>query len=129
MRREGLRWNIAELPPLRNQRLRAILRSTDSCLDLSHSASNMPGGGGSNKATANERKYPYIAELPASVGGLDVALGRRIIQFHKIRHVQPRHGRTIPKEGRFYYRWCFSDLQTAHAFIEEFDGWLHKPNR
>ena len=83
--------------------------------------------GGSSKATANERKYPYIAELPASVRGLDVELNRRVVQFHKIRHVQLRHGRTIPKEGRFYYRWCFSDLQMARAFIEQFGGSLYEP--
>ena len=68
--------------------------------------------------------YPYIAELPASTRGLDVALNRRIVQFHKTRQVQPRHGRTILKEGRSYYRWCFSDLQMAHAFIEQFGGSL-----
>jgi hypothetical protein len=77
----------------------------------------------------NEGKYPYIAELPASVGGLDVALSRQVIQFHKTRHVQLRHGGTILKEGRFYYRWCFSDLQMAHAFIEEFGGLLYESNR
>ena len=83
--------------------------------------------GSSYKAVANERTYPYIAELPASTRGLDVALGRRIIQFHKTRHVQPRHGRTILKERQFYYRWCFSDLQMAHAFIEQFGGSLYEP--
>jgi hypothetical protein len=66
--------------------------------------------------------YPCIVELPASTRGLDVALSRRIIQFHKTQHVQPRHGRSI-----FYYRWCFSDLQMAHAFIEQFGGSLYEP--
>jgi hypothetical protein len=84
--------------------------------------------GSSYKAVTNERNYPYIAELPAGVPGLDVALNRRIVQFHKTRHVEPRHGRTIPKEGRLYYRWCFSDLRTAHAFIEQFGGSLYEPN-
>ena len=87
----------------------------------------MPRGstrGSSYKAVGNERKYPYIAELLATVRGLDVALNRRIVQFHKTRQVQPRHGRTILKEGRSYYRWCFSDLQMAHAFIEQFGGSL-----
>jgi hypothetical protein len=89
----------------------------------------MPRGGGS-KALTNERKYPYIAELPASVGGLDVALSCRIIQFHKTRHFQPRHGRTMLREGQFYYRWCFPDLQMAHAFSEHFAGSLYEhPNR
>jgi hypothetical protein len=83
--------------------------------------------GSSYKTLTNERKYPYIVELPASLGGLDVALNRRIVQFHKTQHVQPRHGRTIPKEGRFYYRWCFSDLQMARAFVEQFGGSLLEP--
>jgi len=84
--------------------------------------------GSSYKAVGNETKFPYIAELPASMRGLDVALSRRIIQFHKTRHVQPRHGRTILKEGQFYYRWCFPDLQIAHEFIEQFGGSLYEPN-
>ena len=89
----------------------------------------MPSVGSSYKTVRNERKYPYIAELPASVrAGLDVALSRQIIQFHKTRHVQPRHGRIILKEGRCYYRWCFSDLKTAHAFIEQFGGLLCEPD-
>jgi hypothetical protein len=83
--------------------------------------------GSSYKARRNETKYPYIAELPASMRGLDVALSRRIIQFHKTRYVQPRHGRTILKEGQFYYRWCFPDLQIAHEFIEQFGGSLLRP--
>jgi hypothetical protein len=85
--------------------------------------------GSSYKAVTNERMYPFIAELPASTRGLDVGLGRRIIQFHKTRHVQPRHGRSILKEDQFYYRWCFSDLQMANAFIEQFGGLLYRPNR
>jgi hypothetical protein len=81
----------------------------------------------SYKARRNETKYPYIAELPASMRGLDVALSRRIFQFLRTRHVQPRHGRTVLKKGQFYYRWCFSDLPTARAFIEEFGGSLLEP--
>jgi hypothetical protein len=53
---------------------------------------------------------------------LDVALGRRIIEFHNSRHIQPRHGRRIVRQGQIYYRWCFSDLASARAFIEEFGG-------
>jgi hypothetical protein len=78
--------------------------------------------GGSSRALTNERKYPYIVELPVSVGGLDIAVSRRIIEFHKTQHVQPRHGRTILKERQTYYRWCFSDLTTGHAFVEQFGG-------
>jgi hypothetical protein len=80
--------------------------------------------GGRYKARTNESRYPYFVELPGSVRSLDAALNRRIIQFHKTRTLQPRHGRTIEKKDHFYYRWCFSDLPTAHAFIEEFGGLL-----
>jgi hypothetical protein len=85
--------------------------------------------GSSYKAVRNETKYPYVVELPASVGGLDVALSRRIFQFHKTRHVQPRHGRTIETKRQHYYRWSFSDLQMAHESIKQFGGSLYEPNR
>jgi hypothetical protein len=78
------------------------------------------GGGG--RALANERKYPHVVELPASAGGLDVELSRRIIEFHNVRHVQPRHGRIISKKRQTYYRWCFSDVRNARAFAEQFGG-------
>jgi hypothetical protein len=48
---------------------------------------------------------------------LDVGLSCRIMNFHKTRHIQPRHGFTaILKEDRTF-RWCFSDLETARAFM------------
>ncbi len=77
----------------------------------------------------NERKYPHIVELPVGEKGLDVGLGRRIIDFHKSRHIKPRHGRIILRERETYYRWCFSDLAMARAFIEQFGGSLYEPNR
>jgi hypothetical protein len=76
------------------------------------------------KALTNERKYPHVVELTITADGLDVALGRRIIEFHKSRHIQPRHGRRIVRQGKIYYRWCFSDPVSARAFIEEFGGAL-----
>jgi hypothetical protein len=81
----------------------------------------------SAKALTNEGKYPNIVELTVTVDGLDVSLGRRITEFHNSRHIQPRHGRRIVRQGRIYYRWCFSDPASAHAFIEEFGGALCKP--
>ena len=89
----------------------------------------MPLGSSSYKARRNETKYPYIAELAANMRGLGAVLSRQIMKFHKTRHVQPRHGRTILKEGRFYYRWCFPDSQIAHEFIEEFGGSIIEPER
>ena len=76
---------------------------------------------GSGKALANESKYPNIVEL-AAAAGLDVTLGRRIMDFHKSRHIQPRHGRTIIRQEQIFYRSCFSDLATARAFIDQFGG-------
>ena len=52
----------------------------------------------SPKAAANESKYPNVVELGVPADGLDVTLGRRIINFHKSRHIQPHHGRTITRQ-------------------------------
>jgi hypothetical protein len=51
-------------------------------------------------------------------------LSRRIIDFHKVRQIQPRHGRStiLKRKDKTYYRWCFSDLKTAQSFIEQFGG-------
>ena len=76
----------------------------------------------SPKATSNESKYPNVVELGVPADGLDVTLGRRIINFHKSRHIQPHHGRTINRQKQIFYRWCFSDLATAQDFIEQFGG-------
>jgi hypothetical protein len=78
------------------------------------------------KALANERKYPYVVELVVIGEALDVALSRRIVEFHKSRRIQPRHGRTIPGKDKTNFRWCFSDLATARAFVERFGGAFRK---
>jgi hypothetical protein len=82
----------------------------------------------SGKAAANERKYPYIVAIAIAGKGLDIGLSRRIMDFHNARHIQPRHGRsTIPRgEGEAYYRWCFSDFETAQSFVEQFGGAFYK---
>ena len=76
------------------------------------------------KASTNEIKYPNIVELAVAADGLEVELAHRIIEFHKSRHIEPRHGRIIHRENQTYYRWCFSDLATARAFLEQFSGSL-----
>jgi hypothetical protein len=48
------------------------------------------------------------------------------MNFHNSRHIKPRHGNIILKEGETYYRWCFSDLTTARAFMEQFGGTVYK---
>jgi hypothetical protein len=78
---------------------------------------------------AIERKYPYIVELAVGEHGLDVELGRRIMHFHNTRNIKPRYGHIVLKEGQTYYRWCFSDVTTAHAFIEQFGGEVSQPKR
>ena len=74
------------------------------------------------KGVANERAYPHIVEVAVPRWGLDVELNRRIIEFHKSRHIEPRHGRRIFRDGGTFFRWCFSDLATARAFVEQFGG-------
>ena len=76
----------------------------------------------SPKAAANESKYPNIVELAVGGNGLDVTLGRRIVNFHKSRGIQPHHGRSIIRQNQIFYRWCFSDLAAARDFIEQFGG-------
>jgi hypothetical protein len=75
-----------------------------------------------SKALANEKRHRCVIELAVATDGMDVELSRRIVQFHKSRHIQPRHGRTIARQDQFYYRWCFSDLSIARDFVEQFGG-------
>jgi hypothetical protein len=76
----------------------------------------------SGKTLLNESKHPYIVELAAPMGELDVELSRQIVAFHKSWQIEPRHGRRTFIEGQNHFRWCFSDLETARAFIERFGG-------
>ena len=78
------------------------------------------------KGLANERRYPHIVEVAVTADGLNVELSRRIINFHKSLHIEPRFGRRIFRDKQNYYRWCFSDLATARAFIEQFGGALRE---
>jgi hypothetical protein len=73
----------------------------------------------------NQKKYPHIVELAVGKHGLDVGLGRRIMHFHNLRHIKPRHGHIVLKEHQTYYRWCFSDLTTVQAFIEQIGGTVY----
>jgi hypothetical protein len=82
--------------------------------------------GGPDKAVINEAHHPYVVQLPIDSAGLDFELSRRILSFHKLRRVEPRHGRSITMGNQIYCRWCFSDLAAARAFVEEFGGALHK---
>lgn len=77
------------------------------------------------KAVANEKTNPYLVELIVPPQGLDVALSRQIMAFHSARNVRPRFGRTSFRNGANYHRWCFSDLETARAFHEQFGGEFH----
>jgi len=78
----------------------------------------------SGKSLANEREYPHIVAVSVAGGGLEIELSRQIVNFHNTRHIQPRHGRTAVRSasGLTYYRWCFSDLETAQSFAEQFGG-------
>jgi hypothetical protein len=83
----------------------------------------------SGRAVANEREYPYIVELVIADYKLDVEVSRRMMEFHRSRKIQARHGRIIVREGRIYFRWCFSDSATASAFKEQFGGKVPLPAR
>jgi len=76
------------------------------------------------KSAANEKEYPNVVEVAVSSEPLDVELSRRIILFHRSRHVKPRHGQRATRKNQLYYRWCFSDLATARDFLEHFGGAL-----
>ena len=78
------------------------------------------------KPLTNERTHPYCVDISVAAVGLDVPLNRQIINFHKSRHLQLRNGRIILRGGESYYRWCFADLMTALAFVEQFGGALYE---
>ena len=72
-------------------------------------------------------KNCYIVELAVDGNGLDSALSRRIVDFHKTLRTNPQHGRTKTlAEGVALYGWCFSDLKTARDFMERFGGTLRQ---
>jgi len=75
----------------------------------------------------NERTYPYVVELAVAAEGLDLTLSRRIMDFHKSQRIQVRHGRTKFRGALgSSFRWCFSDLATARAFIDQIGGAFYK---
>jgi hypothetical protein len=78
------------------------------------------------RALINERRYPYIVELAVPDTGLEIESNGRIVGFHKSLRIQPRHGRRIMREDQTYSRWCFYDLTTARAFVEQFGGAFYK---
>ena len=80
-----------------------------------------------NKALVNENKHPHVVELAVVTDGMNVELSRQIVRFHKSRHIQPRHGRTIVRLRGIFCRWCFSDLSIARDFVEEFGANFSKP--
>jgi hypothetical protein len=80
------------------------------------------------KSLTNETTHPYLVEIPVATVGLDVPLSRQIVRFHKSRRLQLRHARIISRYGKTYYRWCFPDLMTALAFVEQFGGAFYEPN-
>jgi hypothetical protein len=79
----------------------------------------------SGKSVTNEREYPHIVELAVATDELDFQVSRRIIDFHKLRYIETRHGRRVVRGSQIYYRWCFCDLATACDFAEQFGGELY----
>jgi hypothetical protein len=65
---------------------------------------------------------PTSSNCQSPVTGLDIQLSRQITTFHKSRHIQVRqvrYGRIVARDGENHYRWCFSDLLIARAFLEQ----------
>ena len=83
----------------------------------------------SAKAITNEREYPHIVELVVDDDILDVEVSRRMLDFHRSRKTQARHGRRIVRGHKIYFRWCFSDLATAREFMEQLGGEVPQPER
>jgi hypothetical protein len=79
---------------------------------------------GHDKRATNEYRHPYIVQLPVDRAGFEFKLNRRIQAFHKLRGIEPRYGRSITEGDQIYCRWCFSDLATARAFVEQFGSVL-----
>jgi hypothetical protein len=78
------------------------------------------------RAIRNEIRHPYIVEVAIVGDELNVQLVRQIMQFHQSQSIQPRYGRTITTNRAKLYRWCFSKLLVARAFIDQFGGELYK---
>jgi hypothetical protein len=74
----------------------------------------------------NESRYPYVVALAIPHTGLEIELSRQIVGFHKSRRIQPRHGRQTIRDNPTFSRWCFADLPTARAFVEQFGGAFYK---
>ena len=85
-----------------------------------------PRSGKPLKPLINESRYPYVVELAIPETGLEIELNSQIVGFHKSQRIQPRYGRRIMRDNQTYSRWCFSDLPTARAFVEQFGGAFHK---
>jgi len=68
-------------------------------------------------------------ELVVADDKLDLEVSRRIMDFHRLRKIQVRHGLRIVTERQIYFRWCFSDLGRAEAFIEQFGGEVLLPEK
>jgi hypothetical protein len=82
------------------------------------------------KAVTNEVNHPYVVEVAVVSDGLDIDICRRIMQFHKSRHVELRYGRRVThRKGKTRYGWCFDDLLVARAFAEQFGGEFRKSIR
>jgi hypothetical protein len=78
------------------------------------------------KAVANEKNYPFVVEVPVAANGLDMGLNRQIVGFHKSHRITAHFGRNVFRNKQSYYRWCFLDLATARAFVEQFGGAFYK---
>jgi len=69
-----------------------------------------------------EKAFPHIVEMIVPLGGFGKKLDN-IYEWHSARGIEAMRGHSWrDKSGRFYVRWCFSNLITARDFAREFGG-------
>jgi hypothetical protein len=68
-----------------------------------------------------EREFPHVVEMLVPEEGFASKL-IAIRQFHTLRGIEARPGRSRCESGRDYIRWCFADPGVAAEFADEFGG-------
>jgi hypothetical protein len=69
-----------------------------------------------------EKAFPYIVEQIVPLGGFGKKLDD-MYEWHSARGIEAMRGHGWrDKSGRFYVRWCFSNLINAGDFARQFGG-------
>src|SRR5262249_60252575 len=92
VRLRGVKWSVDTRSPLRRI--------------LTRKAWNM-GQLRPAKALINESKYPYIVELAVNTDELNVDLSRLMMDFHRSRKIQVRHGGEFLEKTKSFFVGVF----------------------